>query len=147
MTTSWQAAAAKKREAISALIPAEWRVSNLPSVKEQVDVTDYIEQYLSEEELGITESNADQIVEKTTSGTWTAEKVTRAFCHRAAMAHQLVPSNDAMFRDLIGSTDNHSSTAFMKSSLTQLSQMQRSLTPTLQNTGNPLVHSMVSQFR
>ena len=90
MTTSWQEAAAKKRKAISALIPAEWRVDNLPSVKEQVDVTDYIRQYLSEEELRITESDADQIVERTTTGAWTAENVTRAFCHRAALAHQLV---------------------------------------------------------
>lgn len=90
MTTSWQDAAAKKREAISALIPAEWRVSNLPSVKEQVDVTVYVKQYLSKEELDITESDADQIVEKTTTGAWTAEEVTRAFCHRAALAHQLV---------------------------------------------------------
>lgn len=90
MTTSWQDAAAKKREAISALIPKEWRIENLPSVKEQVDVTDYVKQFLSKEELGITESDADQIVEKTTSGSWTAEEVTRAFCHRAALAHQLV---------------------------------------------------------
>lgn len=90
MTTSWQDAAAKKREAISALVPQEWRVDNVPSVEEQVDVTDYIKQYLSEEELSITEIDADQIVEKTASGAWTAEKVTRAFCHRAALAHQLV---------------------------------------------------------
>ena len=90
MTTSWQDAAAKKLEDISALIPAEWRVGSLPSVKEQVDVTDYVKQYLSEEELGITESDAEQIVEKTKSGAWTAEKVTRAFCHRAALAHQMV---------------------------------------------------------
>jgi amidase len=90
MTTSWQDAAARKREDISALIPKEWRVDNLPSIKEQVDVTDCIKQYLSEEELSITESDAEKIVEKTTSGEWTAEKVTRAFCHRAALAHQSV---------------------------------------------------------
>lgn len=90
MTTSWQNAAAKKREEISALIPKEWRVDGLPSVKEQVDVTGFVKQYLSEEELSITESDAEKIVEKTTSGEWTAEKVTRAFCHRAALAHQMV---------------------------------------------------------
>lgn len=90
MTTSWEDAAAKKREAISALIPDEWRLTSLPSVKEQVDVTDYIKQYLSEEELEITESEADQIVGKIAAGAWSAEKVARAFCHRAALAHQLV---------------------------------------------------------
>ncbi|KAH6629263.1 amidase signature domain-containing protein [Boeremia exigua] len=99
MTTSWRDAAARKREATSALIPVEWRVENLPSVKEQVDVTDYIKQYLSEEELEITESDADQIVEKTTSGAWTAEKVTRAFCHRAALAHQLLNCLHEIFFD------------------------------------------------
>ena len=93
MTTSWQDAAAKKREAISALIPDEWRMDNPPSVDKQVDVTEYIKQYLSEEELEITESDADQIVGKTTSGAWAAVKVTRAFCHRAALAHQLVGAN------------------------------------------------------
>ena len=90
MTTSWEDTAAKKREAISALIPPEWRINDLPSVEKQLDVTDYVKQYLSGEELEITESSADQIVEKTTSGSWTAEKVVRAFCHRAALAHQLV---------------------------------------------------------
>ena len=98
MTTSWEDAAAKKREAISALIPSEWLINNLPPVKEQVDITDYIKQYLSEEELGITESDADRIVENTTSGSWTAEKVARAFCHRAALAHQLVSSKIFTFR-------------------------------------------------
>lgn len=93
MTTSWQDAAAKKREAISALIPAEWRIESLPLVEEQVDVTEYVKQYLSEAELAITESDADQIVEKTTTGAWSAEEVTRAFCHRAALAHQLVTRN------------------------------------------------------
>lgn len=90
MTTSWQNAAAKKREEISALIPKEWRIDSVPSVKEQVDVTDFVKQYLSEEELSITESDAEKIVERTAAGEWTAEKVTRAFCHRAALAHQLV---------------------------------------------------------
>ena len=38
------------------------------SVKEQVNVTDYIKKHLLEEELSITKSNAEQIVEKTISG-------------------------------------------------------------------------------
>ena len=59
MSSSWQDAAATKREAISALIPAEWRLDSTPSVQEQVDVTDFIKQYLSEEERAITESDAE----------------------------------------------------------------------------------------
>jgi hypothetical protein len=138
MTTSWQDAAAKKREEIYALLPEEWRVDNLPSVKEQVDVTDYIKKHLSEEELSITESDAEQIVEKTTSGSWTAEKVARAFCHRAALAHQLVSTiiPNAQAGRI---TNKLSSTACMRSSSTQLLPMQSSSMHTLQNTKSPLV--------
>ena len=125
MSSSWQDAAAKKRDAISALIPAEWRLDSTPSVQEQVDVTDFIKQYLSEEELAITESDADQIVGKTTSGAWSAEKVARAFCHRAVLAHQLVISNDITLSWMNKSTNDGSYTAFTKYSLTQLSRMRK----------------------
>ena len=125
MSSSWQDAAATKREAISALIPAEWRLDSTPSVQEQVDVTDFIKQYLSEEELAITESDADRIVAKTTSGAWSAEKVARAFCHRAALAHQLVISNDITLSWIYKSTNDGSYTAFTKYSLTQLSRMRK----------------------
>lgn len=125
MSSSWQDAAATKREAISALIPAEWRLDSTPSVQEQVDVTDFIKQYLSEEELAITESDADRIVGKTTSGAWSAEKVVRAFCHRAALAHQLVISNDITLSWMNKSTNDGSYTAFTKYSLTQLSRMRK----------------------
>jgi len=89
-TSSWEETASKKREAISAAIPSEWRLEKLPSVEEQVDVTDYVKQYFSKQELDITESSADVIAKTVAEGKWTAEEVTRAFCHRAAVAHQLV---------------------------------------------------------
>ena len=57
------------------------------SVKEQVNVTDYVKKHLLEEELSITKSDAEQIVEKTTLGLYTTKKVARAFCYRAALAH------------------------------------------------------------
>lgn len=141
--TSWQDAAAKKREDIFALIPKEWRIDGIPSVKEQVDVTDFIKQYLSAEELGITESDAEQIVEKTTSGAWTAEKVARAFCHRAALAHQLVLRKPFVLT-VVRCTDKQSSTAFTRFSLMQPSPMQRSSMNTLQSTKSHLALSMVS---
>jgi amidase len=126
MSSSWQDAAAKKREAISALIPAEWRLDSTPSVEEQVDVTEFIKQYLSEEELAITESDAEHIVEKTTSRAWSAEKVARAFCHRAALAHQLVIHSDGMFHHTKASTNNGSYTVSTRSSLMQLSPTRKS---------------------
>lgn len=87
---SWQDLARQKREAISAAIPVEWRLEKVPSIEDQVDVTEYIKQYLTEQEITITQTPADGIAKKVAEGAWTAEEVTRAFCHRAALAHQLV---------------------------------------------------------
>lgn len=91
MTSSWNELAKVKRESIAKAIPQEWRIEIIPSSEEQRDVTGhYIHQYLSPKEIEITESDALDIVGKTSIGTWSAEEVTRAFCHRASLAHQLV---------------------------------------------------------
>jgi amidase len=87
----WKKIAAEKRDSVLALIPDEWRIPSPPSAAEQRDVTGkYIRQYLNEEELEITETDAVGIVRNTTSGKWSCVSVTKAFCHRAAIAHQLV---------------------------------------------------------
>ncbi|RAL15913.1 putative general amidase GmdA [Aspergillus homomorphus CBS 101889] len=88
----WQEKAAAKRQAIFEAIPAQWRIQErLPSDDEQPDVTGkYIQQYLTDREIEITECDALSITERTTTGAWTALEVTEAFCHRAAIAHQLV---------------------------------------------------------
>ena len=90
--TNWEALAKKKRESVNALIPKSWLLpSAIPSATKQRDVTGkYIQQFLSAEEVEITETDAVGIVEKTTSGKWKARAVAEAFCHRAALAHQLV---------------------------------------------------------
>ncbi|KAL8752657.1 MAG: hypothetical protein Q9199_005597 [Rusavskia elegans] len=86
----WQTLAEAKLESINESIPAEWRLPSLPRNDEQQDVTGrYIQQFLSKEEIEITEAVAPTIVEYTSAGHWTAETVTRAFCHRAGLAHQL----------------------------------------------------------
>lgn len=89
---SWQAIAAAKRESIFQSIPEKWRLQNpVPPASEVRDVTgSYIQQFLSPREIEITETDAVEIAKRTTSGQWTAVDVTRAFCHRAAIAHQLV---------------------------------------------------------
>lgn len=90
--STWRAKAEAKRLAILSAIPKKWRFLNpIPPPTEQVDVTgDYIRQFLNQREIEITESDAVDIVAQTTSGIWTAVEVTEAFCHRAALAHQLV---------------------------------------------------------
>lgn len=91
INSSWSEPAKAKRESIVKAIPQEWRIEIIPSSEEQRDVTgSYIHQYLSPREIEITESDALDIVGKTSTGTWSAEEVTRAYCHRASLAHQLV---------------------------------------------------------
>ncbi|KAK8017914.1 hypothetical protein PG991_007104 [Apiospora marii] len=89
--TAWQTRAAAKREAILGSIPGRWRLDKIPTVDEQRNVTGtYIRQFLSPKEAEITEADAVGIVEKTTSGAWSAVEVAEAFCHRASLSHQLV---------------------------------------------------------
>ena len=88
---TWQDKAKSKRDAILNSIPTEWRINSIPSAEEQRDVTGkYIQQFLSTKEIEITETHAVDIVKKTSTGEWSAEEVTNAFCHRASLAHQLV---------------------------------------------------------
>ncbi|CAG8961864.1 hypothetical protein HYFRA_00013664 [Hymenoscyphus fraxineus] len=88
----WKGLAAAKRSAVNALIPEAWKLPTpIPSSSEQKDVTGkYIQQFLSPKEIEITETDAVGIVKNTTAGTWKAQEVTEAFCHRAALAHQLL---------------------------------------------------------
>ncbi|KAK5094242.1 hypothetical protein LTS08_008661 [Lithohypha guttulata] len=91
MVTDWKATALAKRQAILDSIPERWRLSKIPSVEEQKDVTgSYIQQFLESKEIDITETDAVGIAEKVAAGEWSAVDVTQAFCHRASLAHQLV---------------------------------------------------------
>lgn len=89
---SWQIAAQQKRDAVNNLIPLSWQLQQpISPTEQQKDVTDeYIRQFLSHREIEITETDAVDIVKQTTCGKWKAREVTEAFCHRAALAHQLV---------------------------------------------------------
>ncbi|KAI9718694.1 MAG: hypothetical protein M1812_003868 [Candelaria pacifica] len=100
-TESWQVRAKTKRDAVNSLIPEQWRIkAPVPSPLEQRDVTgEYICQYLSKAEIEITETDAVGIVKETTAGRWTAVEVTGAFCHRAALAHQLTNCLHEIFFD------------------------------------------------
>lgn len=90
--SDWKTLGKEKAASVNALIPKLWLLTSpLPSVEQQRDVTGkYIQKFLSSEEIDITETDAVGIVQKTTSGTWKARRVAEAFCHRAALAHQMV---------------------------------------------------------
>lgn len=90
---TWEKIAQAKRQTILDAIPLKWRLPE-PALSPATEVRDvtgtYIQQFLTSREIEITETDAVGITEKTTSGQWTAVEVAEAFCHRAALAHQLV---------------------------------------------------------
>lgn len=92
-TEEWKTISEKAKQILNDSIPTEWRIpkDKLPS-DDQLNVTGVPAQcgILSEKDLEITESYATDIVKKIAAGEWKAEDVTRAFCKRAAIAHQVV---------------------------------------------------------
>ncbi|KAK8851274.1 fatty-acid amide hydrolase (amidase) [Apiospora arundinis] len=89
---SWEQVAARKRKAVLDSIPAEWIIpDHLLPPKTQDDVTTFPETsgWFTAEELAITNSEALELLPKLASGELKSETVTRAFCKRAAAAHQL----------------------------------------------------------
>lgn len=89
-TTDWRALAQQKREASLETIPKEWRVPQSTIDNAPADLTGpFMHQFLTPSEIQITETSAPRILEKTTTGQWTALSVAEAFSHRAALAHQL----------------------------------------------------------
>ncbi|SMR56904.1 unnamed protein product [Zymoseptoria tritici ST99CH_1E4] len=93
MPEQWGDISAKAKQKVLDDIPSEWKIPSekLPS-GDVLDVTDFPAQsgILSQQDLDITDSFAVDIVAKIAKGEWTSEDVTRAFCKRAAIAHQLV---------------------------------------------------------
>jgi amidase len=90
---TWEDIGKQARERLLESIPSEWRLSEdkLPPA-DQANVLDfpYESGLFTEHELSITTSTATHIVQTIASGEWKAVDVTRAFCKRAAVAHQLV---------------------------------------------------------
>ncbi|KAM3430008.1 hypothetical protein NHJ13734_007928 [Beauveria thailandica] len=90
---NWEDIGARKRALLNASIPQEWRVpAHLLPPDSQDDVTAWpaTSGWFTEDELRITEQTATQLVAQLASGELQSETVTRAFCKRAAAAHQLV---------------------------------------------------------
>lgn len=97
---NWKKLGKDKADSVLDLIPQEWRLEKIPSPEEQRDVAGpYMHPFLNQKEIEITETDAVGIVQKTTSGSWTAVEVTKAFCHRAAISHQLLSCLHEIFFD------------------------------------------------
>ena len=89
---SWQSAASAKRASLIGLIPPSWRLdtTETPSALVLPHFFDYICRFLSPREQEITDASSDIILTRVRARDWAAVDVTRAFCHRASIAHQLV---------------------------------------------------------
>jgi amidase len=90
---AWELIAAKKRQALKHSIPAEWVIpADISPPDDQADVVSFYREsgFFTREEREITSTIATKILENISSGLWTAEEVTRAFCKTAAAAQQLV---------------------------------------------------------
>ncbi|CAI7572649.1 unnamed protein product [Penicillium glandicola] len=89
---SWESIAATKRQALKDSIPAEWVIpAGIFPPKDQLDVTTFPREsgFFTERELEITSTSAIVILSHLSSGSWTSEEVTKAFCKTAASAQQL----------------------------------------------------------
>ena len=96
---SWQERVNAKIAQRDARIPVEWRLRDVPSPDALPNVLNYIRSFLSAEELTITESSAVDLVAQLAAGALTAVTVCKAFCHRTALAQQLVNCCTELFFD------------------------------------------------
>ncbi|KAG1736073.1 general amidase [Suillus paluster] len=95
----WTALVEEKRQRQLNSIPQEWLVT--PPPDSILDVTDFPETtgLLNAEEIEITNTSVDVLLEKLASAEWTAVDVTTAFSKRAIVAHQLVNCLTEIFVD------------------------------------------------
>ncbi|ODQ54789.1 Acetamidase [Saitoella complicata NRRL Y-17804] len=87
----WEELVKAKREALANQIPSEWKLQSPPSEDEK-RVIDFPEKsgLFTKEELEITGLDAATLVKKLQARELKAYDVAKAFCHRAAVAQQLV---------------------------------------------------------
>ncbi|KNZ75054.1 Acetamidase [Termitomyces sp. J132] len=90
MTENWQHLAASKKARQQASIPKEWILKNIPS-QHELNVLTFPEScgLLTPQEVEITNTHVDVLLDKLASAEWSSVAVTTAFGKRAIIAHQL----------------------------------------------------------
>ncbi len=107
---TWQEIAATKRASLRAFIPTEWLLPKHLSLSVEEggprDVRGIPKEsgILDDEELRITEMHVEELLSSLKEGKSTAVAVCRAFCKRAAIAHQLVSELLCCKRDELNKT-------------------------------------------
>ena len=89
----WRPIVNHKLQETSAKIREEWLLSDLQirEARSRRDVTgEFIMAFLDEADVEITGLTALELARQIRQGDKTAKQITLAFCHRAAVAHQIV---------------------------------------------------------
>ncbi|QLG74122.1 hypothetical protein HG535_0F06340 [Zygotorulaspora mrakii] len=90
---TWKTVAEEKRKQIGESIPAKWRVKDITAAMLKDGYTntkEYIDSLLSRQELAITNMTATELSQRIAGGELSSWDVCYAFCHRAALAHQIL---------------------------------------------------------
>jgi amidase len=94
---AWKLLARKKRAEQAESIPVEWRLQSIPDF---TSARDWVLEsgLLTPQEVEITETTDARVLQqKIASKSWSAYAVASAFCHRAAIAQQLIGCCTEMF--------------------------------------------------
>ncbi|KZV61549.1 amidase [Peniophora sp. CONT] len=87
----WTNIVSEKRAALLTKIPAAWRLASVPEPTEHRNCVQFPRKFMSERAYAITETmDAQLLLNRIAGGEYTSLEVTEAFCHRAAIAQQLV---------------------------------------------------------
>lgn len=97
-TEPWETIAKRKKAFVFSQIPKEW-IIEVPSIDKAPNARDYLDSILPENEVYITNQTLLQLLNKIQSGELTSFEITTAFCHRAALTHQLVNCCSEIFFD------------------------------------------------
>ncbi len=95
----WKQKALAKRETLLSKIPLKWRLSNIPPVEKEPDVGKFLDKILPEAENSITSSSVIDLANRVSSGLISSKEVAEAFCHRAALVHQITSCCSEIFFD------------------------------------------------
>lgn len=88
-TENWEELANSKRQSIIDKIPKEWIFTEVPSPDSEPNALEFLDRMLPKDEKNITGCTITQLVDKIKKKELTSLEITKAFCHRAALSHQL----------------------------------------------------------
>ena len=93
MKASWEIKAEEKRASTHAKIPNEWLLdkATLDEAAKHRNLTGpFIEEYLTHAEISITNEPSLVLIKRIRDGELSALSVAKAYCHRTAIAEQIV---------------------------------------------------------